>query len=261
MLFDYQSNKAGTVPGARTGGWTESWYRTGTFSDDTRTKFLALCLVRARMLSTGARIVGQRYQQVDPIGASSTGANVFPGASGLLADVPQASLLFRVQSTGQPNHKNWIARGIPDARIVEGEYVPATQFTIAIESFFNTLVDFNFRAQDLAAATAGIFSIASNGDFVLTENFTFPANNIVQVMRTMTDEGNFVSGTFLTTHDSPTTGNIVGWNRGACTGGRFRQRVIIYPQCSSEVPSAFRVIVRKVGRPFVGYRGKASRRR
>jgi len=34
-----------------------------------------------------------------------------------------------------------------------------------------------------------------------------------------------------------------------------------YPQCSSDVPTAFRVIVRKVGRPFVGYRGKASRRR
>jgi len=263
MLFELATNVTSASSGGRVGGWSESWYYDGVLGIG-RPLFGTLCARRAAMLPTGARIVGQRFQQVSPnVGASQVASTVFPGSASTAADVPQMAILVKVLAGGGlANIRNWAMRGLPDARVIEGEYAPSVAFTTAFAQFVTALAPFSFRAIQLDAPQQEINFIDENGIMNLLDTMTLGDGDLVKVMRTRDENGQSVSGIFkVGTGTTSSVKPLVNWTAGFTNGGRARKQVVIYPLIGSAGATLGRVVVKKVGRPFSGYRGRRSARR
>jgi len=260
-----QNTGGGAGQLVRVGGWSESWYSqiTGT---ELISRFNSLCQVRAAMLSPDARIIGQRYQQVEPEVTSSQVASVtFPGTSGTAGDVPQMSVLVKVVAQApNPNIRQWAIRGVPDARVVNGEFVPSIQWTQSFNTFQSTLqgLAFRFRGRDLLASQGAINFIDATGEVWMNSPITTSDGTLVQVIKAMNEDGRQVGGTFQVMGSPTSTNlNLRNYNLGLLQGGRLRVVTFIYPLVESGLTSLGRVTVRKVGRPFFSFRGRRSNRR
>lgn len=267
MIFNSSTNVSGGSVGQRTGGWSEGLYSAnaptaeigaGTY----RSVFEELCSLRARLLPTGFAVVGQRYQQIDPIGGSATGGFNAPGSAGIQADVPQMALFLRLTAAETPNIKPLTLRGLPDARVVEGEYKPESTFTAALQAFVNKLNIWRFKGRDLTQTPVAITSIDANGLATLDPGNPFVPDDYVRVLRTTDINGDRQGGRFRVIAPITTsTVTLQGWDLGECHGGKMRLDLTIYPLIGAQTANVLRVIVRKVGRPFGQYRGRASTRR
>lgn len=246
------------APVHRTGGWSESHFIDNASFTQVRTLFEALCQERALLLPTGASITGQRYQLINPIGASQSQATLFPGASGLQTDVPQMALLCRVPTIGARNISRLTLRGIPDQRVVEGEYSPSQGFNTALRRFFTQLSSFRMEGRDLAAENVPTLRIFANGVYRTQDPNAFAVNSVVRVMRAVRDvDGRTVSGTFVVqTVVDTRNGTLFDWTGGDTRGGTMRLNGIAYPQLDGANAAVSRVVVKKVGRPSAGYRGR-----
>ena len=244
------------------GGWSESFYNGSSYAPTMFAQTVTLCAARAQLLPTGATIVGQRYQVVNPAGISSSTANVYPGSAGLLADVPQMALLFRVPSNNTRNVRPVILRGTPDARIVEGEYVPSGTYTSALSAFFLQLsvYQWQFRGLNLDAPQAPLFSIDNLGNYTAISALPFVGGELVKVLRATDSNGDRYGASGMIKSVATTkTGQITPWTGGVTTGGVIRQTQIVFPVFAPFTPGTPRVVVKKVGRPFGQYRGRHSR--
>jgi hypothetical protein len=263
-LFQLATNTSDpTAVARRLGGWSESYYRPDADIGSTLiTNFNTLCQRRAALLPSGAVIVGQRFQVVNPAGTSQTAARRYPGTAGTQADVPQMALLCRAPAQSAANIRPLILRGIPDARVVEGEYSPSSGFTTAIESFFSWLsANWQFHGRDLSANTVPIYSIDALGVATLEANTTAVLGSMVRVLRTTDVNKDQVGGRFrVSAAASSTQITLQGWTLGACKGGRLRVDADTYLTIGSPI-SISRVITRRVGRPFEQYRGRQSKKR
>ncbi len=262
MLFALSTNKAGaSAAQVRAGGWSEGWYQ-DTDPNTAKANFQTLCIARATLLPTSGSIVGQRYHVVD--GASSTGNIVFPGSSGILCDVPQMALQMSCLGVGTLNNRKWRVRGIPDARVVEGEYVGSQQFDGGIKTYFDTLgqLGFKFKAKDLAAARGEVLTIDNAGNVVMGTPITLTPGDKVDALRILDDAGNAISGTF--TVQTVTSGNVFklgNWPAKAGHAGKLRKSATIYPNVDSSSCRIVLVTVNKVGKSFFQYHGRRSNRR
>jgi len=244
----------------RVAGWSESWY----FSGSQAGAILAtngpagLCIKRAALLPVGARIVGQRIQSVDPLAASISLKNSFPGSAGLPCDVPQTALLQTVPSTSGRNVKHFLMRGIPDICVEEGEYTPQAGFAGNLASFQLALSNFRFKGIDLTETLVDIVSITSGGLVTTIEAHEMVAGESAIVTRSYTDVGeNLASGTFKVISDPTTTTlQLQGWPHGASSGGQLRRRTVIYPIIDGLNVVQDRIVIRKTGRPFDQYSGR-----
>lgn len=251
----------------RVGGWSESFYDTSPQAPS----FNNLCQARAALLPTGSAIVGQRIQQTDPAGRAQVFNTVFPGTAGTQADVPQMALLMSARATNGQNTRALTLRGIPDARVVSGEYNPSVEFTRALETFTGRLIGgaWRFRGLVLDAAQFPILWIrevagSTTGEADITAAAPIPGgiteNTLIQVMQTVDDFGIKRGGRFKA--ESVSSDGVVrikNWPYGNTDGGRVRAvQFSTFPIGEVGLP---RVIVRKVGRPFASYRGRASKRR
>lgn len=266
---DFPNNAA-----RRIAGWSESWYYPGNSIPNAITIFagqnlvLGLsipgwCLYRAALLPGGASIIGQRYQVVNPTGPSQTVGAVFPGSEGEPADIPQQALLIYCPALGSNNVRRSTLRGIPDARVIEGEYTPSQAFSTAVTSFFAFLSNFQFRARDLSQPTFTILNITTLGVVTTEAPNTITAGQMVRVLRTRTADGDLVGGRFQVSGTGP--GNTVftlnGWTPAeATTGGRVRVDAIAFPFINGGACVLGRTVTRRVGRPFTVYRGRRSKR-
>src|SRR4051812_2176397 len=95
-IFELSTNNSNTAQGHRVGGWSETVYYNGSVNAVNIAQFTNLCQRRARFLPASAAVVGQRYQNIDPVGGASTGSVRFPGNANYGNDVPQMSLLCRI---------------------------------------------------------------------------------------------------------------------------------------------------------------------
>lgn len=255
----------------RQGGWTESLYADQANIQIVKNNLFGIqgglnpifpiTQTRAALLPTGAQIVGQRIQQVEPVGPTTSFGAVYPGGAGLAQDVPQMSLLIVVPGLGVRNTRRWILRGMPDARVVNGEYSPAAQWTADFNSFTQSLGNWNFRALNLDAAAVDITSISSAGAVVTNGNSPFAQFAVLKIMRVQDAGGNNVSGKFTVATVGPNANNftLANWTAGNCTGGRARVLQYIYPFIDTANVAINRTVVKKVGVPSIRYRGRRSK--
>lgn len=262
MLFNSATNRSGDNSRTRTGGFSESFYLNMAYGQDARDAMQRLCLKRALLLPTGTNIVGQQYSTVDPVGPSATQSRLFPGTAGYAADVPQMSAQCRGFSNDARNVSKLTIKAIPDAWVVEGELflLPLNKGTFT--NFFNQLRDdgWCFRGRNLSYATYPLMQITALGAMTL-ETVPGGLGDFVRVLRTETASGVRTGGRYriLSVEPDGRTFNLANWDLGATTGGSVRRDGIVYPPyAGAELVQA---VTRKVGRPFGGYRGRASKRR
>lgn len=258
----------GTVPAdpaaatARIGGWSESWYFDGT-PEAARTNFERLCAFRAGLMPTTAAIIGQRYQVIG--GGSATASRRFPGAAGIATDVPQMGLLCTFPGQGVANIRRLTLRGFPDGWVSGGELLPNFDFNAAFTLFALAVTSnaFRFRGRDLAAPSARIAGIAARV-LTLTDPLVFIVGDYLQLRDVRTTTGRSVSGRYqVEATTGPTNATLRGFPATSTVelNGFANKYTIIYPLMQPRPAISFsRIVVKKVGRPFGGYRGRSSKR-
>jgi hypothetical protein len=272
-LFQYASNVGlPNAPIHRTGGFSESWYYTGasandavTFAQNGANGIPGLWPARAALLPTGSSIVGYRSQVLSPaVGPTQSGAINFPGPSTYVADQPQAALLLKVPGVGVSNIRRIKLKAIPDAQITQGEFSPTADYLATLNAFIASLVTWQFQGRDLAQPATRIVSITGPEPYsVLFEaNVAFAVNDFVRINRALDSSKNLRGGRFMVT--AVAGGNSIsirGWPYGNCTLGKGRKDLTIYPTVNVGQTNYQRIVTAKVGRPFLAYHGRRSKRR
>lgn len=247
------------------GGWSESVYYNSN-STATRNSFLSLCSARAAFLPNFCSIVGIRVQQVDPSGSGSLQRINYPGQVGgeYAQDIPQVAALFSIPSTGVSNVRRYRAAALPDDWVNRGEFTPGGPGAGILMTWLGRLHGWHARGSDLSVAKQDITTIASDGSYVLSQPLTVSVGAKVKIFRARDDRGRNVGGMFTIQAVTDTTHGILrAWPYGACTLGQIQLVTIIYPvmRTTGFDLTSVTVCVRKIGRPFVKYVGRRSRRR
>jgi hypothetical protein len=255
----------------RIGGWSESFYFPGTdmaaaiaqVNKTTLSVPLGLCNARGGLLPSSAQIIGQRFQQVTPRGASQSLNRLWDGGSGFDTDIPQMALLTRIPSVDGAHVRPYIIRGIPDALVVDGEFRPTADINLALTNLFRTLGLYSMRVVNRVAAPQQIASIDASGKIIFNAvRPTIPVGGIINLVDIMV-AGRTISGPFVVAAIGPESLalTITGWTYGVGLGGQGLQNSVSYLPLDGTKATVGRIIVKKVGRPFVGYRGRAWTRR
>jgi len=262
-VFKYLSGNTGGGWINMPGGWTESLYF-GNINASTRSSFNTWCQRRAGLLPNFAVIRGQRFQQVDPVGAAQTASVNFPGQSNaaFAQDIPQVSLLLRLRATGVNNVRSYRVACLPDVMVTRGEFNPDFEYRALVNSFLAETNGWWFRGDDLTLPRVLIKTVSSAGVMEFASDIALAVNDQVKVTNTFDAFGKPVSGIFRVNNaTSLRIVNLANWNAGACTNGSAKKYSPIYPVITDALNSISRIVVRKIGRPFEQYRGRRSKRR
>lgn len=247
----------------RIAGWSESYY-TERDPDAAGLKLMEdLCRTRARLLSDQGRIVGQRYQRVDPVGLARAYESNYVGVAGHCA-LPGKALEFRLRSPAGFNSRSLILRGIPDNRVVTGEYTSSSEYTAALRGFFSQLTRFwKFRGINRQASPVAITSLNSEGVLITPQARDWTEETVLRPYRCYASNGQLVTGDLVVVGTS--VGNLTrtvvrkdGKPISAIARGKMRVLTIVHPTIEVDDyelthPDA---IFRKVGAPFEKFRGR-----
>lgn len=269
-IFITQSTVGVGGGAVRLGGWSESFWQAGPFYNP----FGGggnLPFYRAALLPNGASLVGARDQSYTILGnklipgGSAIYRGLVNGSSGLLCDVPQVGLQVGGSVVGGNNAARLILRGIPDSQTVSGEYNPSLAYATAVQkylTYIQTSVAFGMIGRDLSQVAQRVNNIAGA---VLTTSAVIAGvvNNAsyIRFLHVKDDSNLPVTGTYLVTAGAGTAAlTLQGLNKTLTKpNGLARVDAISFYAFGALFP--VRAIVRKVGRPFVQYRGRASKRR
>jgi hypothetical protein len=267
LLFSYASTpNVGTPAATRTGGWSESYW----LADDAPnpTAVAALRSARRLLLPSSCVIDGYRQQLFTLVngvyspGGASTVLGALVGNQSYTADVPQMALQLNASSNIYTNTRKFSIRGIPDVCVAGGEANFSAGYKGLLTSFFNAISSnvFGYPGRDLTQPVQGIAGVAGN---VLTLDgaAAFGVNDWAELIKCRTLEGVPVTGKFkvtavagatVTLLDFPNISGLVPTSKITRLVQRFNpMQTIDYS----------RIVVRKIGRPFVQYRGRRSKRR
>ena len=251
MLFQQTTERG------RVGGWSETWYKDGTFTA-VNTALKALCTARANLLPIDSEIIGQRVQI--PGGRAFTDNSIFPGQAAKKNDIPQMAAQCRILASNGVNAKIFSMRGVPDDLVVGGDLIPGAA-TPLYTAFGNRLGldSWQIRSRDNQQPTAGIISIGIDGLFTLTNVIPFAVGDYLTLLHVKNTAGRAVTGNFyVKTVVNPTQGNFANWPGSAVIEvGKVRKLVYVFNNVDKSTFRLLRVMVRKVGRPFDLYRGRA----
>lgn len=268
-LINVHTADANGTP-VRAGGFSESWYSDLAADSATlTTRWQQLLIARANLLPNNSAIVGQRIQTVEPaLGASRGFDTQYPGTTGLQNDLPAVALQFTMRSTNTANQRQVILRGVPDARIVNGEYLGSAAFTAALQTYAGLLRDhWKFRAIDRTVLPVKVISITDTGVLTTERPHGLVAGDLAQFMSIRYGDGQKASP-IIRVATAPTTTTatlnmpheLVGI---AFHGGKVRKYGIVYLAMTffaSELTHP-RAITRKVGKSFFQFVGRQSRKR
>jgi len=267
-IFDYISNRTGNVGAyggilaqSRKGGWSESIYHSGSISE-ARTDFLDVCALRARLIPEGTSIQGQRYE--DTNGGSATGGEIFQGNRNLEADVPQMALRLTCNASNNVNTRKWDIRGIPDSYVTEGEFSPTTNYRLNVMRYAQKLCSgsFRFLGRVLTGDVAFIYSVTTGGLCTTADSIDPTPGMMVRAVRVKDVNGNSITGAFrVIERTEPGIFTIQGWPQVAANEGGFRIVASDFFPMDPASVSIRGIVVRKVGAPFLRYRGRQSARR
>lgn len=249
-----------------TAGWSEGmWFQAAS------TPIASIRLLgqtRSGFLPREASIIGYR-QQVFTIqgnrlipGGTASGALSYPGMSQWTCDIPQMALSVKVQGAGVANTSKKMCRGIPDSMVVGGEYSPTVAFQNRVLSFFERCktLGAQFIGRDLALPSVRIISLAAN---VLATDLPTGAINgdYVRILKTYTTLGLVLNGAFRVSAGGGTNNlTLEGLPAGVAVEGNGRARKDTIGLFAYDDAQTGRITTKRVGRPFEGYRGRASKR-
>lgn len=278
-----------TDPGDRSaaaphsGGWTESWYcQKDGFQDVSF--FQSWGNSRASILAGEATVTGYRQQaftisgnRLLPGGAASGPLNV-PGSYPKDLDVPQAALMVNFSLAGQPQQIRHRLAAIPDSQVTMGEYQPDQVFKGMMTKYINAaLQGFGLGAvlgavvHDLNQQDVRVVSIIPVAGTPTATLVTSAATGTqpggwIRLHRVRDDNGNPISGAFVVQATQPTQGGMQSYTLGGYTtsqsvttaNGLARNDLLITSPIVAGTVN--RIVVRRIGRPFVQYRGRRSAR-
>lgn len=267
MLFNL-----GTTPDIKTeaaphqGGWSESFWQSGAILPDDQ-KVKDLLNARRTMLPQQANIIGYRISNYTANGnkfvptGTNAGKLLLRGSPVLECDIPQMALMFFAKSGGRNTSKFNIA-AIPDDQVAFGEYQPTPGFKTRVTQFCNLLTagGWGFVGRDLTLGAQRVISIAAN---VVTMSAlpTGAAVGEYLIFNHVIDSAKkAVKGSYLITAVSGATVTLAGFTGQTVTApsGTARVDKPAFIAFTSVEPN--RIKVRKVGRPFEPYRGRATKR-
>jgi hypothetical protein len=253
----------------RVAGWSESHWVPNAVPASA--PFIqSLINARAGLLPLTGSITGVRLanytisgNRLIPGGATTAGLQK-PGGSGEGTDTPQTSLMISVGSTSGINQSKQTLRAIPDIMTQGGEFKPTPAYLGLLNTYLGLLKggQWYFPGRVLSNPTSQIMSVGpaplSQVLFDLPiDGATSPAS--VRLLRANDDAGNNISGVYRVLSG---TGNniqlqgLVGPMVKPTGLGRLDQIAMFVINSASVV----KTVVRKVGRPTGGYRGRQSRR-
>lgn len=261
------TNPANATP--HSGGWSEGFW----MSQDPLPYAVALASLRqkrAALLPKQAAMIGFRVgvytidqNKLIPVG-SSTGRLLLPGPSSRETDLPQVSLELSVTAVGGPNVSRPILRCIPDDQMKFGEYQPDGPFAGLVTQYRNAFggnAPWGFIGRDLSFGAVRVKQIVAG---VLTTFDPIPGfanGNFIRFIRVINDSKLPVKGAFSAVAGAGNTYTLSGYNGGEVTkpSGSCRKDAIRW--FPNNAVTVSRGLVRKVGRPSQGYRGRRSRAR
>jgi len=267
-LFDFRSDPADREQAqSHNGGWSESIWQTADSPDKDNIRQLAQ--TRALLLPSTARIVGYRAQQFTNAGShlvaggSSTALLGLIGPQAAVPDIPQSALSLVATSSGNANTRRFTIRAIPDTQIAGGEWQPFPIYVQFLTRYRNSLIQggWVFPARDFTTAVHDIESISNGVLKLVGAPAGYAVGDRVLLKKCRDVNGNPVVGTFKVLAVAGaliTLGGIDVETEVIATGQATR--VVIAFRDIDDVQVG-RAVVRKIGRPFEQYRGRASRRR
>lgn len=268
IFLQTTSNSSNLVE--RFAGWGESYYSTLAIDNAIlQSQVTVLCNLRAALLANNCSITGQRFQTVDPIGPSLALENKFPPGAGGANDLPGVALRWQCDGANVPNRRTVILRGIPDARIVTGEYTPSLPFSAAAQQFFAHLTTvWRFRAIDRTIQPVKIVSITNNVMTTVAPHGLVVGDtvNIMSAVKTADFKKTSYQAKVILQPNATTVNLFPLGDLLACPDtvkGQARKVVIHYPAMTippAEVTNP-RATHRDTGSPSGGFRGRQSTRR
>jgi len=276
MLFGVTTEAVDpSVSSPHSGGWSESLWTAGT-TPLTTTQINTLLTARARLLPKQASIVGLR-QGIFTLaenkflpGQSNAQKVNYPGDATLTCNMPQDSLELTGYSNSSINTNRFRVGCLPDEMITKGEYAPTSSYFLRVNGYCALLAAggaaYFFPGRVLDNPTRKVMSIIPAGGgtatVILSSSLGGTINEqYLRFNRTKDDDGVAIQGSFLIVgFASPATYTISGWTGQTVTNpsglARIDQASLF--QFRNVVPS--RAVVKKIGRPSQGYRGRASKR-
>jgi len=258
-----------TVSSAHSAGWSENiWIQN---DPDLTAKITRLAPLRCSMLPIQGSMIGWRTQSYTIVGnklipgGSASIRQRFPGNARYQCDVPQMCLSVTLPAQGAPNKAQFKLRGIPDGQVTGGEFNELDAFGQKLIDWKNQLIadSWCMLGRNLTNPSSNVLSIVGN---VLTVDVALPgvvANTTYIRLRKVKDVlGRPVVGTFLVTAIAGTSYTLAGWTHPSNVGISGSCRVdslVVLPIANVQFPTG-RITVKKVGRPFESYRGRASRK-
>lgn len=270
-----------TAAAPRTGAWSESFY----FQAGGGISLVTLGFLlsrRANLLSKNASLVGIRQanytisgNKIIPGGASASKV-LYPGSNAYTTDVAQASLEIYGRASGFPNANRFRLGGLPDEVVLFGEYQPSPAYKAAVTTYLGALQaggppaapvpPAGFIGRDLNQPSARVLAIAAGVVTVEGAIGGVVGTDYVRLRRVYDDTNTPVKGSFRMTNAIIVGPNTLYTLAGLSptvtlthASGTARIDKLVWMSYSSLNPGT--CVVKKIGRPFIGYRGRASKKR
>ena len=178
-------------------------------------------------------------------------------------DVPQAGLELSIPSTLFTNVSRSIMRGLPDEVVINGEYAPSPVFSRYLTQYLGSLGNtvWGFVGRDLTQPSAKVVGIAA-GVITLSQVLAGVAvGDYLRLNKVYDVSRESVRGAFQITAIAGANYTCVGLKDTTVTSisGTARKDTLV--KFNYAIGTFGRVVVRKIGRPFSGYRGRRSKQR
>jgi hypothetical protein len=267
LLIQFTTNPNNRqVSAAHAGGFSEQFWFNG--NPIIQAAANAIASFRASMLPIESTVIGLRQQiytvngnKLLPGGSSVVPLN-FPGSNNYTLDNPQSCLNLRLQTGGGPNVGRYCMRNLPDEVVVNGEFQPDGAFTANLNIWKNTLAGngFGFVGRNLAALKTVV--LGSDGiNLLVGSTAGFNVGDYVRFLKVHAITGGTIEGSYqIIAITAPNKLQFIhNIGSDAASGGNVRSDGIGFFATSAVATQ--RASVRKVGRPFAGYRGRRSKQK
>jgi hypothetical protein len=251
-------------------GWTELIYVAGTDPQQVVNGLTSWINARLALVGQETTLLAIRVTQVGVPGVS----NIFPinrtGPTGQHTDTPWQALLCKLGAAAGSQRNFWL-RGIPDTWISNGTFTdwvldgPGGVPSTLVKSFLAITANGVFRINAInrnITLEADVISVTAAGAVTLNgAGLGVAIGDNVRFLRTKYDGGGNVTGTFrVLTVAGDISFTLKGWSMGKTVSKGTMRQLIYVPQA---ITSGLidRIGLRKVGRPFAPYHGRAPKGR